>query len=230
MSARRRLLLLGAVPSLLLLLVAARVLMLALDDERGRDAYAAGEVRDAVAHLARNRVAAPVEQWVAAFGEGTARAAASGSRGRTDPDELAGAEVALTDALALAPAEAQCRVRVNLALVVEARGDAAARGGQQGAGREEWTRARGVLAAGGCTQPGAAAPAVSRTARRADERVRAKLAASRAAEEAAAALPAATPQQRRDAARLADLAARAAGTEREVRDAQRPDPGEGVQW
>lgn len=239
MSTRRRLLLLGAVPSLLLLLVAARLLLLAVDDHRGRDALAAGEPRAAVAHLERNRVAAPVERWVAAFGAGTARAAASASGGDADrgdqddppdPEDLAAAEAALTDALALVPAGEECRVRLNLALVVEAQGDVAARVGDQGAGRASWTRARGVLAAGGCARPDAPATAVTRTARRADDRLRAKLAASRAAEELAADLPAATPQQRRSAARLTDLAERAARTEREVRDAQRPDPGEGVQW
>ena len=244
---RDRLLRRSALPALLLLLVAGRLGLLALTADDARSAYDDGRAERAATLWGRNRVAAPVERWVAAFGAGTAAARAG---------DLAAGRRDLEEALAVVPPEHECEVRLNLALVVEAGGDGPGTPPAPGAATQAWRDARAVLAAGGCLEardrPTAVDPAsvplvedgadaddpeaddpggtgaelvlgpvpapVARSARAADARLAAKLRTAQRARRDASGLPDATAAQRRRSEALRQRQQGALATEAELRD------------
>jgi hypothetical protein len=207
---RRRLLLVGVLPSLLALLVAVRLGGMVVWNEQGREAWAERHARAAAGLFARNQVAAPVERWVAPFNEGGALALG---------DDLRGARASLQKSLAVVPPRHECLVRLNLALVLEALGDRAARAGPTRA-MGSWTEGRAVIAVDGCD----AADAV-------DTRLEQKLARLREQQAAQAQPPRRTPEQRRDADRLERLNDGAAAEERDLREREGSGPpGESVEW
>jgi tetratricopeptide (TPR) repeat protein len=135
-SQRNRLYLVGVLPSLLLLLVSARLLMVAVDQDAGVAAYAAGEHASAQERFARNGLLNPLEPWIAPFNEGDALFRLADYRG---------AVASFTAALSEAPAERECDVANNLALSHEALGDRASRRGELAAALASWQRGRDAL-------------------------------------------------------------------------------------
>ncbi len=162
---RRWLLLAGVLPLLLCVALALKVGVMLAHDRAGRDALADGAAARARDSFAANRSLNLLQPWVAPYDEGVARFTL-GDHG--------GAVVSFEAALADAPSQEQCRVRVNLALSLEAVGDqAATAGGAAGdpagdAGGQDlhqvaqrsWQRARDTLAGGDCVEPGSTAAAV----------------------------------------------------------------------
>ncbi len=140
--ARRVLFVLGLLPlSLTLVLVLKVAVMLQLNSD-GRDSYEDGEFASADAAFERTLAGNVLERWVAPYDLGTAE---------YREDDFGAARGHLEEALALAPAEAECRVRINLALAEEALGDAAVADGDVTGARDHWAAGRAVLAEGGCT-------------------------------------------------------------------------------
>ena len=108
----------------------------------GRDAYEAGDFTSAAAAFESTLTGNVLERWVAPYDLGTAE---------YRQDDFGAARRHLEEALALAPAEEECRVRINLALADEALGDAAVADGDVTSARDHWATGRAVLAEGGCT-------------------------------------------------------------------------------
>lgn len=136
---RTRLLIAGVLPALLAAGFAAKTTHLlhharqgtsalqAADPDRARDAYAAAGVVNVL------------EPWIAPYNEGIA------AYFQTDGSDGAAEAVTLFEAaLALAPSQEQCRVRHNLALAIEAEGDAEPASDLARA-REQWYDARATL-------------------------------------------------------------------------------------
>jgi tetratricopeptide (TPR) repeat protein len=142
---RRALFVLGLLPlSLALLLVLKVAIMLHLNS-RGRDDYGAGRYTGAAAAFESTLFVNVLESWVAPYDLGTAR---------YRQGEFASARAQLEDALALAPAAEECRVRINLALADEALGDAAVADGDVSTARADWAAGHAVLTQGGCLVEG----------------------------------------------------------------------------
>ncbi|HYG92630.1 MAG TPA: hypothetical protein VD859_03510 [Nocardioides sp.] len=138
---RRRLLLAGLLPAVLALLLAAKVGLMLVNDSAGRGAFDDGDHAAAAEEFAANQRLNLFQSWLAHFDEGAALHAGG------DPDA---AVDAYADALGSVPDEHQCLVRVNLALALEARGDAARRDGDAAAAREDWQAGVDALEEGGC--------------------------------------------------------------------------------
>jgi tetratricopeptide (TPR) repeat protein len=124
---------------LLALLLALRLGLLLQQDDRGHEAYDAGAFADAQQSFARNGILVPVERWVAPFNEGDARFRLG---------DHTGAAEAFQAALPLAPPERECSVRLNLALTLEAAGDASLEEGERNAAEASWQR--GLESLGAC--------------------------------------------------------------------------------
>lgn len=133
---RRRLYLVGLVPSLLLLLVSVRIVVLLQHESRAMSAYADGRYHDARDHFAANRVLNPLQRWIAPFGEGDASFRLQ---------DHVGAVRAFEAALPHAPGEHECMVRVNLALTHEAHAEALADESSAVEATEARLRGRAVL-------------------------------------------------------------------------------------
>ncbi len=132
---RRRLLLAGLVPLLLAVALATRVAFTYHHAGTGRDALRAGDADAARTAYAANATLNVLETWVAPYNEGVAGYA------QGDPEDAARL---FADALRLAPTDQQCRVRTNLALALEAVGDAAVRD-EVGEALRRWRGARASL-------------------------------------------------------------------------------------
>lgn len=115
---RRRLLLAGVLPALAAAALTLEVAVVLHHDAEGRGALEAGAPARAAEAYAANRTLNVLEPWVTPYDEATARFRAG------DP---AGAVRDYTEALPLAPAAQECRVRTDLALAHGAAG-APARG------------------------------------------------------------------------------------------------------
>lgn len=164
---RRRLLLLGLLPLLLTLVFAAKVAtMLALDD-RGRSAFGDSRFESARDAFALNARVNLLEPWVSVFDEGTADYRL---------EDFAGAEVLLRRALLAAPEEMECVVRINLALTLEAQGDASLADLRSDRAEQLWLEAIGVLDEGGCRTASAAVASSAGTASAAARSVATRLA------------------------------------------------------
>lgn len=110
---RRRLLLAGVLPALAAAALTLEAAVVLHHDAEGRGALDDGAPARAVEAYAANRTLNVLEPWVAPYDEATARFRAG------DP---AGAVRGYTDALPLAPAAQECRVRTDLALAHGAAG------------------------------------------------------------------------------------------------------------
>ena len=159
---RRLLYLVGLVPSVLVTLISLRIVLLVLHEDRGLSAYDRGDYDVASEEFGGNRLLNPVERWVAPFDQG-------GARYRLE--DFTGAVEAFTVALAVAPADQECAVRVNLALAYEGMGDASAQSAELGDAEDSWRR--GVEALADC--PDRRTDAVRSTAETVEARLLDKL-------------------------------------------------------
>jgi tetratricopeptide (TPR) repeat protein len=138
---RRRLLLAGLPFALVALALQWKVAGMFDHDRDGRAFYAAGAFDDAQEAFASNRSLNLMEAWISPYDDGTAQYRLA---------DFSGAVRSLEVALASAPKEEECRVRINLALAHEAVGDEAAASDDPATGRAEWQQALDVLKKGGC--------------------------------------------------------------------------------
>ena len=133
---RRVLYVAGLLPSLLLLLVSARIVLMLAEDARGSAAWDREDWAAAETSYSRDGLLNPFERWVAPLGEGAALY-------RLEKyDEAVGAfEVAV----AHAPADRECPLRVNLALAHEAVGDGHLADGDMVEAEAAWGAGRAAL-------------------------------------------------------------------------------------
>ncbi|GHJ58706.1 hypothetical protein NOK12_12240 [Nocardioides sp. OK12] len=165
---RKGLLVAGLLPLLLAVALVVKVALMVGYDRGGRAAYAEESFREARSSFAANAVLNWFEPWVAPYDEGLARYRLEDHDGAVRLYRLA---------LVEAPATEQCRVRVNLALALEARGDRASAEGRPDDARVEWTEALSALDAGRCLDLSEASrPADVAAAQIVDDRVRGKMA------------------------------------------------------
>jgi tetratricopeptide (TPR) repeat protein len=140
---RRRLLWAGVPLLLLALALVLKVGAMIVLDERGRSAFSDDEFGTAHDSFSANRSLNWFEPWVASFDAGTAAFRLA---------EFEAAESLLERALAVAPAEEQCRVRINLALSLEAQGDAALAQGAHSEARGAWRDGETAVTGPGCSE------------------------------------------------------------------------------
>lgn len=149
---RRRLLVLGLLPLLLALALCAKVGVMLWFDDRGRGAFADERFESAGEAFAVNGWLNHFEPWVSRFGEGTVDYRLA---------DYASARTLLESALVLVPAEEQCLVRINLALTLEALGDADLADGRRDRAEAYWREGIAVLDEGSCRSTGVAARSVA---------------------------------------------------------------------
>jgi tetratricopeptide (TPR) repeat protein len=155
---RRRLLVLGLLPLLLALALCVKVGVMKVLDDRGRSAFADGELERAGEAFAANASLNVFEPWVSPFGEGTAEYALA---------DYPRAQRLLEEALLVVPEDEECLVRINLALTHEALGDVALTDGRRDLAEASWREGIAVLDEGSCRKR--SAPARSVAARLADK-------------------------------------------------------------
>ncbi|GAB3248527.1 hypothetical protein [Nocardioides dilutus] len=171
---RRRLLVLGLLPLLLALALCAKVgVMLALDD-RGRGAFDDGHFDRAEEAFGTNGWLNVFEPWVSTFDQGTAEYRLA---------DYPRARVLLEQALLVVPGEDECLVRTNLALTLEALGDADLVDGRRDQAEARWREGIAVLDQGAC-RDGAAATHRVAAARSVATRLAEKLADRAVADDA----------------------------------------------
>ncbi|WGX98244.1 hypothetical protein [Nocardioides sp. L-11A] len=163
---RRVLLLAGLLPTLLVAAYALKVGLMLQANASGRDAFDRGDHDAAAADFAGTRRLNWFESWIAAFDAGTADHA----RERYD-DAIAAYGAALEDV----PRRDECTVRINLALVHEAVGDAALAAGATEDARASFQEGIDVLAAGHCPTDAGRGEDQSSDAAAVDKRLREKL-------------------------------------------------------
>lgn len=139
---RRRLLVLGALPSLVAVIVALGLWLLVHGNAAARDDYADGRYDDAREAFAGARDLGVVSPWISPFNAGTAA---------YRQKELADAVELFEQALEDVPGDRACDVRVNLALTHEAIADAAARKGDTPARQVALRDARAAINGTGCS-------------------------------------------------------------------------------
>jgi tetratricopeptide (TPR) repeat protein len=155
---RRRLLAIGLLPLLLALALCLKVGVMTVLDERGRSAFADGELERAGDAFGANGRLNVFEPWVSPFDEGTADYALA---------DYPRAKRLLEEALLVVPEEKECLVRINLALTHEALGDVDLTDGRRDLAQAAWREGIAVLDEGSCR--GRSAPARSVAARLADK-------------------------------------------------------------
>lgn len=163
---RRRLFLAGLVPTLLVVAFALKVALMFQGNATGRDAFWRGDYDGATSAFAGTRSLNLLERWVAPFDEGTAHHAQGAWSQARDAYE---------DALTSVPRQEECTVRINLALVHEAVGDALAQSDRERA-VEAWQRGIDVLAAGSCPTEAGRGAEQQEDAGETDRRLREKVA------------------------------------------------------
>lgn len=137
---RRRLLILGILPALVVTGLAAKTAHLFHYSHAGASALNAGDADAARRAYASTGLLNIIEPWAARYNEGIAAYFQGGVDGNTSAVDLFRA------ALDLAPPQDQCRVRRNLAIAIEAKGDTALQVDLAEA-REQWYEARATLGA-----------------------------------------------------------------------------------
>ena len=140
---QRRLLVLGALPSLVAVLVAVHLWLLVHGNASGRSDYEAGRYADARSRFEGAKDLGVVSPWIAPFNAGTA---AYGAK------EYKAAVKHFDEALAQAPSERMCDVRVDLALTHKAIADQAASKGDRAAQQLALRDARNVVQGTGCDE------------------------------------------------------------------------------
>lgn len=155
----------GVLPALLVLAFAMKVALMLQGNAAGRDAFDRGDYDGAAAEFFDTRALNWLEPWVAPFDEGAAHHA----EGLYD-EAIAAYEKALEDV----PADEECTVRINLALVHEAVGDERQAAEDAEAATESWQAGIDVLAAGKCPTESGRGQEQSDDAAEVDERLREK--------------------------------------------------------
>jgi len=138
---RRRLLVVGLLPLLLALALCVKVGVMLGFDDRGRNAFAEGQFERAGEAFAVNGWLNEFEPWISRFDEGTADYRLA---------DYASARALLESALVVVPGEKQCLVRINLALTLEALGDAELPDGRRDQAEAYWRQGIAVLDEGSC--------------------------------------------------------------------------------
>lgn len=138
---RRRLLVLGAVPSVVALVVALGLWLLVHGNAAAREDWQDGKYSDARSAFEGAHDLGVVTPWVSPFNAGTA---AYGEK------EFKAAVAHFETALDLVPPERACDVRIDLALTHEAIADAAAEKGETPARQVALRDARTAIKGSGC--------------------------------------------------------------------------------
>ncbi|MCX6402247.1 MAG: hypothetical protein NTX33_20220 [Propionibacteriales bacterium] len=163
---RRVLLLAGILPALLVLALTGKVALMLHNNTAGREAFDRDDFNTAVAEFTDNQRVNWFESWITAFNEG-ATLHADGAW----PDAITAYEVALEDV----PERDECTVRINLALVHEAVGDALQEDGETDEALIAWKIGIDVLAAGECPTDAGRGEEQTDDAAALDERLRNKV-------------------------------------------------------
>jgi hypothetical protein len=141
------LLIAGLVPGLLSLAFTAKVMTMVHSERDGRTEFGRESYSGAQRAFAENRRFNLLETWIAPYDVGTAQYRLG---------DFVGAERSFQEALRVVPDREECRVRINLAVTVEALGDQALAEGRLTVARSAWRTALRTLEAGDCS-PGSAA-------------------------------------------------------------------------
>lgn len=163
---RRFLLLAGVLPALLVLAWSLKVGLTLHNNAGGREAFDRGDYNTAVAEFTDNQRLNWFESWIASFNEG-ATLHADGAW----PDAITAYETALEDV----PRRDECTVRINLALVHEAVGDALQEKRDTDGAIVEWQAGIDVLAIGKCPTDAGRGKDQTEDAATLDERLRDKV-------------------------------------------------------
>lgn len=163
---RRILMLAGILPALLVLALTLKVALMLQTNGSGREAFADEDYDGAAVVFADNQRLNWFESWIAAFNEG-AGLQADGAW----PDAITAYEAALEDV----PDRDECTVRINLALVHEAVGDALQEDGNTDKAITSWKTGSKVLAAGECPTDSGRGEEQTEHAATLDERLRNKV-------------------------------------------------------
>lgn len=163
---RRVLLLAGILPALLVLALTGKVALMLHNNAEGRDAFDGDDYDTAISEFTGNQRLNWFERWVTAFNEG-ASLHADGAW----PDAITAYEKALEDV----PRRDECTVRINLALVHEAVGDALQEDGDTDEAIIAWQAGVDVLAAGDCPSDAGRGEKQTDDAAALDERLRNKV-------------------------------------------------------
>jgi tetratricopeptide (TPR) repeat protein len=139
---RRRLLVLGALPSLVALLVAGHLWLLVHGNASAREDYDAGRFGEARSTFEGAKDLGVVSPWIAPFDAGTAAYGAQ---------EFEDAVTLFEQALDAVPDDRACDVRIDLALTHEAIADRAAQNGEKAARKVALRDARAAIAGTGCS-------------------------------------------------------------------------------
>lgn len=163
---RRVLLLAGILPALLVLAWCLKVGLTLQNNAAGRDAFDDQDFDRAVAEFTDNRRLNWFESWIAAFNEGAALHVDGAW-----PDAITAYETALKDV----PQRDECTVRINLALVHEAVGDASYANRNTDEAIIAWQAGINVLAEGSCPSDSGRGEKQSEDAATVDDRLRNKI-------------------------------------------------------
>ena len=138
----------GVLPGLLSLAFTAKVVTMVHAERDGRTEFGQGDYAGAQQAFAENLRFNLFENWIAPYDVGTAQYRLG---------DFVGAERSLREALTVVPDREECRVRINLALTVEALGDQALAEGLLAEARSAWRTALRTLETGDCALESAAA-------------------------------------------------------------------------
>lgn len=163
---RRILLLAGILPALLVLAWSLKVGVTLHNNSAGRDAFDRDDYDGAIAEFTDNQRLNWFEPWITSFNEGAALHADGAW-----PDAITAYELALEDV----PRRDECTVRINLALVHEAVGDALHEDGETDEALIAWKTGIDVLAAGECPSDAGRGEEQTDDAATLDERLRNKV-------------------------------------------------------
>lgn len=163
---RRILLLAGILPALLVLAWSLKVGVTLHNNTAGRDAFDRADYDGAIAEFTDNQRFNWFERWITSFNEGAALHVDGAW-----PDAITAYENALEDV----PRRDECTVRINLALVHEAVGDALHEDGETDEALIAWKIGIDVLAAGECPSDAGRGEEQTDDAATLDERLRNKV-------------------------------------------------------
>lgn len=156
----------GFLPTLVVLGFGFKTWSMLHDNGNGRDGFDRGDYDSAAADFRDNRSLNWFETWLAPFNEG-----ASLQADASYDEAILAYEKALEDV----PQKEECTVRINLALVHEALGDASQEAGATAAATESWQAGIDVLAEGSCPEDSGRGKEQTADAEAVDKRLREKL-------------------------------------------------------
>lgn len=153
-SRLRKLLLISLPVWLIAAMVCAKFVSMTVENRQGIAAYGEGDHGQARTHFSRLGVGNVAESWIAHYNRGTAN---------FQLRVYAAAQQDFERAVQSAPAVQQCKVRINLALALEARGDDEAAAQSPDRAAELYRQADQVLAEANCADPTPTEPSASPT-------------------------------------------------------------------